>query len=343
MGIFFSGILIPFLGLLAMTLYKGEYCSFLGEVGKRWGFLLATMIIALIGPFGVLPRCITVSFGSVKGLFPNLSLESFSAIATLAIFFFSWKRGRILDLLGKFLTPLLLLSLFMIIACGWKHFGTFSSSNGTALQNFTRGMIEGYGTMDLLASFFFSSAVIELLKRKLQRGNVIFDPLKVSLSSSCVGMVLLSTIYFFLVLLAASFSDQLIIVPEEELLVSIAHLTLSSWGGWIFALVVALACLTTAISLTLASSDFLRKELLGRWKKISHTTSLCIILAIGFVVSTLQFSGISRFLTPIIQVIYPALIVLTLCNIIKKLYGFSHTKICFWIALFCSLCNYRLH
>jgi LIVCS family branched-chain amino acid:cation transporter len=87
---------------------------------------------------------------------------------------------------------------------------------------------------------------------------------------------------------------------------------------------VILACLTTAIVLALLFADFLRKEVSK--DRLSSSASLVLTLAITFFVSTLEFSGIGKFIGPILQISYPALIVLTVSSILQKLWGWKSVR-----------------
>jgi LIVCS family branched-chain amino acid:cation transporter len=107
-------------------------------------------------------------------------------------------------------------------------------------------------------------------------------------------------------------------VPAEELLQRIAEKVLGPFGAWFAAASVFLACLTTAISLAAVFSRYLREDLLqGR---VSHGVSLGITLGVTAFFAMLGFSGIVKLWSPVLEVLYPALIVLCLFNIAYKLY-----------------------
>jgi branched-chain amino acid:cation transporter, LIVCS family len=88
-----------------------------------------------------------------------------------------------------------------------------------------------------------------------------------------------------------------------------------------------LACFTTAVVLTSLFAEFLQVNICKN--KISEPWAMIITLALTFFVSTLAFSGIALFLTPILETIYPALIVLTAMGIAHKLWK---TPIYRWVV-----------
>jgi LIVCS family branched-chain amino acid:cation transporter len=95
-------------------------------------------------------------------------------------------------------------------------------------------------------------------------------------------------------------------------------------GGSIAAIAVLLACLTTAITLTSIFANYLRKEIFK--EKIGFNWALILTLITTALFAHLGFSGIVTFLTPIIQVIYPGLILLTLFNLLHALYGWRMVR-----------------
>lgn len=101
-------------------------------------------------------------------------------------------------------------------------------------------------------------------------------------------------------------------------------------------LAVIFACMTTAIVLTSLFSDFLRHEVSR--EKLSTKQTLLITLTIGFLVSTLDFAGIARFLGPVLELIYPALIALTVVNIANKFLGVRASHWPFTLTLVAKLC-----
>lgn len=90
-GILFTGVVVPFLGVLGMMLYKGDIYSFFSCFGKKGTFLFSFLALALMGPFGVLARCLTVAHGALLLLLPNASLPLTSLLLCFVIYFFDCK------------------------------------------------------------------------------------------------------------------------------------------------------------------------------------------------------------------------------------------------------------
>ena len=114
------------------------------------------------------------------------------------------------------------------------------------------------------------------------------------------------------------------------MLTAIAIKILGPAGGFIAAAAITTACLTTAISLASIFADYLQKDLCRG--KISPSLALILTLAATTLFANLGFSGIAAFLGPILQVVYPGLILLTLLNLFHCLYGYRMVKIPVFVA-----------
>lgn len=343
LGLLITAVGIPFLGLISITLFNGDYKKFFERIGPITGFIVSAIILGLIGPFGAIPRCVVLSYSTMKPYLPDLlTLPWFSLISCIIIFAFTIKRNNIIDVLGYVLTPILLASLFIIIVKGFISSPPLEPAGHSKFFIFLKGIKEGYLTMDLLAAFFFSSVVITCLKKDIDPTDhknyreVIF----LSLKASAIGAFLLSLIYVGFSFVAAFYSPALAGVPEEELPGMIAVHVLGPYAGIVAQIAVILACLTTVIALSAVFAEFLHKDICR--DKISYGWALFITLVITFFISTLNFTGIATFLKPILQVCYPALIVLCCVNILYKLYHFTWVKTPVFLTFLFSLIVYFL-
>jgi LIVCS family branched-chain amino acid:cation transporter len=334
LGILLTGVVVPFLGILAMLLFNGNSNDFFGRLGKSAVFWFPLIALSLMGPFGVLARCITVAHGAFRLILPDTSLWFFSIASCLIIFLLTIMKSRIVPILGTLLTPLLLISLAAIAIFGLVSTDLPSVSVDGSLNSFMNGIFQGYQTMDLLAAFFFSAFVIKHLQdHKATQNNT--NTLPIFFKASILGAALLSAVYFALVLLGSMYAPELTNIPPQEMLGFIAQASLGKWAAPIVCVAVILACLTTAIVLTSLFADFLRKEVTR--SKINNSTAIITTLGIAFFTSTLEFSGIAKILGPILEVIYPALIVLTVVSIFHKLWGWSTIRLPIAIAFITKL------
>lgn len=312
-GLLLTAVAMPFIGLVAMFRYKGQIRLFFSRIGKIPGLILATLIISLLGPFGAAPRCIALAHSTLSLSFPGIPLLLFSLGACALIFLFSYKENRLLKLLGYVLSPLKITLLILVIIKGFIEApeATLVSTNLSNVSHFWNGLTEGYNTMDLLAAFFFAPIVISSL------GNPEKDPNlnRFVLIASAIGASLLALVYIGFCYLAYFYAPQLAGISNDQLLGAIAIKILGSYAGLIVSLTVSFACLTTAIALIAAFASFIEKEILR--EKVGYISILILSLSMTFAVTTLEFQGIARFLNPILEVCYPALILLTFYNLLN--------------------------
>lgn len=339
LGLIVTAAIMPITGVIAMILFDGSYRQFFGRLGRIPGFALALIIISLLGPLGSTPRCIALSYTTLKTSFPALSPTLFSALACTAIFLCSLRKKHILTLLGWVLTPVLLGSLATIIILGFLAEPETQNLYSSETNLFWHGLKEGYNTMDLLAAFFFSSTILNVLKSKLQNTTET-GYLKTAFKASILGSVLLAATYIGFSYLAAFHGGNLAIKGKDELLSSIMMKVAGAHAGTLVCLTIAFACLTTAIALITSFTDFVQKEVFKQ--RISYETTLAGALFLTFIVSTFEFTGISAFLGPVLQICYPGLIILTLLNIAYRLKNFQPIKVPVFAAFGLSAAFYCL-
>lgn len=335
-GLMLTAVLVPITGLFAMLLFDGDYESFFKRVGGRAGFLIIFSILALIGPFAGIPRCIVISYSTFQSagiaMGGSWGLALFSLLNTLLLFLFAWRPQKIVDLIGTILTPILLLSLAVVIIKGLWALPALPVSELTRWSSFSLGFQEGYHTLDLLAAFFFSSVVLIGLK---ERTNSKKKQMKATLAGGAIAAALLSLVYISFCVLAAGYGPQLVGVAGHQLLGALAHQILGPYAGVVVGSLVFFACFTTEIALITIFARFL--ETLLPTKYSGYTTALVLTSIVTFAMSNLDFTGITYFLGPIVQLIYPALILLTFVNIAYKLSGFKPVKRLFYPALVATL------
>ncbi len=326
LGLLITAVGVPFLGLISMTLFDGDYKTYFNRIGKVPGFIVAALIMGLIGPFGALPRCIALSYSTTEMFFPGMSLELFSLISCVIIFLLTFKKNQIVDILGYYLTPLLLLSLAIIIVKGIIFSPSSPASDLSPNEAFSLGFFQGYQTMDLLGAFFFSSVVIACLKPdQMSEEGKHRRILKLMGQASIIGAVLLSVIYIGFSYVSAFNADSLIGTDKDKILGQASLLILGPTAGILSSIAVALACLTTAIALACVFAEFLHYDI--TFGKVGYIPSLIITLVISYFVSIMNFNQIVAFLAPVLEILYPALIVLAFMNILYKLFDVKMIKI----------------
>ncbi|MBY0500696.1 MAG: branched-chain amino acid transport system II carrier protein [Alphaproteobacteria bacterium] len=314
LGLTLTGVLVPLLGLIGILLYNGNYQDFFDRFGKKPAFILIALMLLLMGPFGALPRCITVAYGSFAVLSSSLSLICFSLIISFIVFILCLNQNQIVPLLGAFLAPAKIVSVGFIILFGLLFASSPHPSLLPTSEAFEYGALKGYQMMDLIASFFFATIIAAYFKNKFthndEHSGTSFN---LTLYSILLGSSLLMIVYLVLVYLGATFSEALSHNPPEQFLSMIAHLTLGPSGGHIVTVAIILSCLTTIIALTTVFTDFLHEHIFRA--RLNRLVCLSITILTSFLMSNLGFSEIAALLSPILFYLYPLLILLTFINI----------------------------
>ena len=300
-----TAVFIPLIGLFGMIQAGGDRHVYFNRLPKKVTFSLTFMLLALIGPFGVVPRCITVSYGGFAHMFPQLPLWAFSAVFSIIILLLIWNSNKIIDIIGKVLTPLKLGGIALLILVGAWSSPPLGPSHHTTQELLSLSLKSGYNTMDLLAGFFFAGPIMLYLKK--HSGNDRRNLLKQGVWASIIAGFILSVVYLGLINLAAHYSRELIHVAPESMLAAVTQKALGDYATPITSLVIAFSCLATATILSSIWADFMRDQLLQ--KKISRLASIIISIALAFSMSLLGFDQIATILSTVLKWIYPLLLI----------------------------------
>lgn len=246
-GLGLTAVIVPFLGLAAMLLFRGDYTWFFGRAGKIPGLMVLLLLQLILGPLGVIPRLVTLMHATTSPYLMGTSLPLFSLLAAALIFACSFKRHKLVSVLGIYLTPLLLICLGALMILGLTGGSSYAAGAIPAKESFLQGLLGGYNTMDLIAAFMFATVVLPHFEKKEENGQ---SPLKKMTISSLIAASLLFFTYVGLCLISARHAGALdSACPPEQMLSAMAIKILGPAGGFIAAMAILTACLTTAMTL----------------------------------------------------------------------------------------------
>jgi LIVCS family branched-chain amino acid:cation transporter len=315
-GFLITGVGLPLCGVIACAKINGTFSDMASKVGEKFSIISTTALILAIGPMLAIPRTAATTFElSIRPIFPFISPTVSSVIYFCVALVFVLKPSSIVDNIGKILTPGLLIMLSVIIIKGIiSPIGTIGQ---TAAQGvFTKSMLEGYQTMDAMASVIFASIVITTVKAKGYK-----EPKEITMAtikSAMVAVVGLAFVYGGLMYLGSQTTS---LVPEDvsrtELLTTIVKMDLGSIGSIVLGLCVALACLTTAIGLLSTGSDFFNKNIFK--EKVSYNTIAITMAVISAILAVKGVDQIVKLSVPILNILYPIVIVLIIMTLMGKL------------------------
>jgi len=324
-GFLTSGALIPLAGLIAIMFFDGDYKTFFYRLGKIPGAALIFACMLIIGPLLVMPRIIAFSYEMIRPFIENyVSLKLFTGIFSILTFVCCYKKNSIIDLIGKILSPLILVSLCVIFGVGMWTRGVPVEVTSSSLEIFKENFLLGYHTLDLLGTIFFGYIVLSIL-RTTEKEYTKKNLAHIMLLSSLVGISLLSIVYIGLGYLAAWHGQEFANLDLGKIFINLVLKIVGSNGALLISSTVFLACLTTIIALASVASEYLRTEIAD--KKISYVSALIAVLALSGILAQFELGTILKYSAPFIYILYPALITLTFCNLGFKLFHFKPVKL----------------
>jgi LIVCS family branched-chain amino acid:cation transporter len=314
-----TGVGFPFLGLFAVSLYEGNYWKFFSVMGKPLSFLVVTFLISIICFTVAAPRTELVVYDTLTENIPTLLKypHLFSLLYFTIVFFIVFRPSRVIDIIGWFLSPIKITT-FVILIMACVHFGSpLLQIDHSTVDVFKNGIVTGYGTMDLLAAIFFGTVAYKNILNKCSEDKfAVAHIIRVTIFSCCISAVLISVIYAGLILSSGFHAAVLQHTPTSALVGKIASVVMGEYGFIFVAICVSFACIATASALAEVGSDFLFHTIFQR--KMPKLICLIATLVSMYAASTFGFDRIMAFAIPILTVLYPALIVLCVVNIVRK-------------------------
>ena len=311
-GFILSDVGLALLAILTAAKCNGDINKVLGRSGKNLAIILGSAIMICLGPLVAIPRTSATTFEmGVQPLFSGFSPILFSIIFFAATFILTIKPSKVVDIIGAYLTPALLVALALLIIKGIINpIGEIDST--PLIENLlSEGIKQGYQTMDALGAVALSAVIITSIANKGYKDEE--QKIKLTLKSGVVAAIGLVLVYGGLTYLGATVSTMYgIDVVRTKLIVEITASLLGTPGKVILAVIVALACLTTSIGLTSATAQFFEKITYGKLKYELVVTVVCVFSAI---VSNFGVSTIIQFAAPILDIIYPATMVLVIMTL----------------------------
>lgn len=326
-----SGILLPFFGVLSVT-NSGDHFNDLGErINKYIAPVLGSIIMICVGPLIAIPRTAATTFEvGVLPSFPDSSPIWTSVVFFVVTWLFSIVPSKVVDLVGNILTPVLLVVLVILIGMGIANPIAIPQRDILPVSDsFTLGFIEGYQTLDVLASVIFAGIIISAARAKGYTTVALKN--KVVIASGILAAICLLFIYGGLIYLGATSGVSNTDMSRSELLIHISDNVLGSSGALVIAICIALACLTTAIALTSAFGSFFSRLTKG---KLGYKLLVTISCVIAGLLSVTGVDNIIQFAYPPLAFVYP--IVMTLVLYIVIFGAFVKSKLPYVLAMIAS-------
>lgn len=314
LGFALSAVVIPILGIIAHARIQGTMFDFANKVSPGFSLTYCFFVYAIsIG----LPSPRTASVTHEMAIAPlfNSSPWITSSIYFLLVFIFTLNRSKILDVIGKLMTPAIFIILLAII--GVVVFAEPFVFEASSIANpLSYAVVEGYQTFDAIGAVVVGGVII--ISINLKNANASYGDKK----SLIIKAGLISGLALFLIYTGLLFSGAIMgdTFPEDisrtDLLRNISSIALGDAGKTVFAILVSLACFTTAVGIITGTADFVKSRFPD--SKHAYTLTAFIGSLLGVLMGQLEVSYIIAVALPALMFIYPITIVLILLNVLPN-------------------------
>lgn len=345
LGMLVTAVGIPVLGIVSMGISRSEgLMDMAGRVSRRFGLLFTCTLYLTIGPLFAIPRCAATSF--TMGIAPmvkggqGVAQAVFTTLFFAAVLFFSLRPSKIMNSVGKLLNPIFLFFLSILTVSALirpvQAIGSVPPSGGYVNNAFSVGFLQGYDTLDALASLAFGIIVIESI-----RSLGVREPICVAggtIRSGALNMLLMTLIYAVIAIVGAQsyglYSDRLAEAgfTGGDAFVIIARHYFGGAGNMLLALTVTFCCLKTAVGLVTSCAETF-EALFPR--VMGYRGYAVAFSAFSLLVSNLGLSAIIAFSAPVLYFLYPLAIVLILLSLFGRAFG--HERCVYRCTMGCTL------
>ena len=289
-GFVLSGVGIAILTLVIGTLNpKGYIHEISQKISPKFALVYLAVLYLSIGPFFAIPRTAATAFSI--GFSPligsghtSLWLFVFTVIYFALALWIAMNPSKILDSIGRILTPIFAIMIVVVIVAGAFKYGGHNpqdASQAYQASAFGKGFLEGYNTLDALASVAFSVVAV-----------VTLNQLGFKSKDANIGASVLSQ------------ATQAIFGPAAQIFLAI---------------MVTVTCFTTTAGLIVATGEFFHKA----FPKVSYKAYAIIFTLIGFAIANLGLNNIIAFSVPVLLILYPITITIVMIVIANKFVALS--------------------
>ncbi|MEH7010852.1 branched-chain amino acid transport system II carrier protein [Neobacillus niacini] len=318
-GFLVTGVGLPVLAVYTIAKSSGNLDDLSNRVHPAFGKVFPVIIYLTLGPFFGIPRTGTVTYEI--GVAPFLSNESSMGlfISTFVFFLITFwlalNPAKLVDRVGKVLTPILLLSIVIISIRGFASpIGSIGEAAGKYREGaFFGGFVEGYLTMDAIAALVFGIVVINRVQEMGIKTTSFIR--SYTIKAGIIAGIGLSFVYISLSYIGAT-SAEAVGMQENggAILSSVTSLLFGPFGSIILALVITGACLTTSVGLVAACGEYLSQ----RFTRLSYPVVVTILCLFSFTMANLGLSQLIAVSIPLLIMIYPIAIVLILLSLLHS-------------------------
>ncbi|WP_405202931.1 branched-chain amino acid transport system II carrier protein [Dokdonia sp. LLG6352-1] len=307
LGFIVSAVVIPILAIYGHARLQGTMLDFAKKVSPLFALLYGVIVYAISIALPA-PRTASVTYEMAIQPYFDISSLTLSSLYFILVLVFVLNRSKMMDIVGKYLTPAILIILAIVIGVGL--FGEYEPMRASIFDNtITSGILEGYQTFDAIGGVVVGGVIVISLgfknstptenKRIITQGGII------------AGLGLLF-IYGGLIYLGALRSGGAEVTDRTALLSMLSVDTLGAVGSRVLAVLVSLACFTTAVGIVTGTSDFVKG--IFNNSQLAYNITAVLGCLLGVVMGQLDVMSIIAVAVPALMFIYPITIVLIILN-----------------------------
>ncbi|MNZ71865.1 Branched-chain amino acid transport system 2 carrier protein [compost metagenome] len=319
LGFLITGVGLPLLTVVALARVGGGMAQLTAPLGRRAGLLFAVAVYLSIGPLFATPRTAVVSFEMGVAPFAGnqpLPLALYTLVYFAAALFLALNPGRLLERVGKLITPILLVGLLVLggAAIFAPAGGVGASAPDYQAAPLMQGFLQGYLTMDTLGALVFGIVIATAIR---DHGvDMAHRVTRYSIMAALIAAIGLALVYLALFRLGATSQG---IAGEAQngvqILTAYVQYTFGTPGSLLLALVITLACLTTAVGLIAACGEFFSSQF-----ALSYRTVVVVVSLFSLLVANLGLTQLISISVPVLVGLYPLAIVLVLLSLADGLW-----------------------
>ena len=326
-GFIITGVGLPLLGVACLgTSKKDSLFDLASLVGEKYKYFFTILLYLTIGPFFAIPRCATTSFGIMTSLLGDRSVVGPRFIFTLIFFalalVLALRPSGIMNYIGKIINPIFLVFLFLLIIVSFAKpmlsGAPIAPEEAYATQPFFRGFIEGYNTMDAIASLAFGITVITVI-RNLGVTNET-DVAMNTIKAGAIGCGFMAVIYLLTTFMGAM--SRGVFETSTNGTVALSQISshyFGNFGIYILLITVTLACFKTSVALIVSCSEMFNKM----FPKVTVVAWTLIFTIFSFIVSNFGLDAIITYAIPVLMFLYPLTISIILLALFGKAFNFD--------------------
>ncbi|MFJ7732348.1 branched-chain amino acid transport system II carrier protein [Lysinibacillus sp. NPDC097231] len=323
-GFLITGVGLPLLAIVAVAKAGGDLQLLANRVSPAFGVIFTSIVYLAIGPFFAVPRTGSVSYEiGIAPFLPEAAADHWAPLFITSILFFAFilylslNPTKLVDRVGKILTPALLVVILLLAV---KSFISPMGEPGTAIGNykvtpFAEGFVQGYLTMDVLSALVFGIVILQALRdmgmkdTKKQVNTTIF--------AGVVAALGLSFVYISLSHIGNTSIDAIgTSINGGDIIAKSAKVLFGDLGSIILSITILLACISTAVGLLTANAQFFNKL----FPKISYKTFLIVFTIFSAAITNVGLSTIVNASLPVLLIIYPLAMVLMVLSLADNFY-----------------------